>query len=47
MSAVPTTPESHFDGERVTVIRPTRGWAALNLRELWDYRELLYFLIWR
>jgi lipopolysaccharide transport system permease protein len=47
LSAVSTTPESHFDGERVTVIRPTRGWAALNLRELWDYRELLYFLIWR
>src|SRR3954453_7080129 len=47
LSAVSATPESHFDGERVTVIRPTRGWAALNLRELWDYRELLYFLIWR
>ena len=24
-----------------------RGWAALNLRELWSYRELLYFLTWR
>ncbi len=47
MSALTSSPESHFDGERVTVIRPTRGWAALNLRELWDYRELLYFLIWR
>lgn len=46
MSAA-ATPESHYDAERVTVIRPTRGWAALNLRELWDYRELLYFLIWR
>jgi lipopolysaccharide transport system permease protein len=39
--------DSHYDSDRVTVIRPTRGWAALNLRELWDYRELLYFLIWR
>ncbi len=39
--------ESHYDSERVTIIRPARGWAALNLRELWDYRELLYFLIWR
>lgn len=28
-------------------IQPTRGWAALNLRELWAYRELLYFLVWR
>jgi lipopolysaccharide transport system permease protein len=47
MSAAATTSESHFDGERVAVIRPTRGWAALDFRELWDYRELLYFLIWR
>ncbi len=30
-----------------TVIRPTRGWKALNLRELSAYRELLYFLTWR
>jgi len=29
------------------VIRPTRGWAALRLGEVWEYRELLYFLIWR
>jgi lipopolysaccharide transport system permease protein len=28
-------------------VRPSRGWASLNLRELWAYRELLYFLTWR
>jgi lipopolysaccharide transport system permease protein len=28
-------------------IRPSRGWAALNLNDLWAYRELLYFLVWR
>ncbi|MCP3981374.1 MAG: ABC transporter permease [bacterium] len=28
-------------------IRPSRGWAALQLGELWEYRELLYFLTWR
>lgn len=28
-------------------IRPPRGWVALDLRELWEYRELLYFLVWR
>jgi lipopolysaccharide transport system permease protein len=28
-------------------IRPSRSWVALDLRELWDYRELLYFLVWR
>jgi len=30
-----------------TTIRPSRGWVRINFRELWDYRELLYFLIWR
>jgi lipopolysaccharide transport system permease protein len=29
------------------VITPSRGWVALRLGELWDYRELLYFLTWR
>jgi lipopolysaccharide transport system permease protein len=29
------------------IIRPSKGWAALRLRELWEYRELLYFLAWR
>jgi lipopolysaccharide transport system permease protein len=29
------------------IIEPTRGWAALGLRDVWEYRELLYFLIWR
>ena len=28
-------------------IVPTRGWASLNLHELWEYRELIYFLTWR
>lgn len=28
-------------------IEPSRGWVALNLSELWAYRELLYFLTWR
>jgi lipopolysaccharide transport system permease protein len=31
----------------VTVIEPSRGWVELKWRELWEYRELLYFLIWR
>ena len=29
------------------VIEPPRGWTSLGLRELWAYRELLYFLTWR
>jgi lipopolysaccharide transport system permease protein len=31
----------------VTVIRPSRGWVPIDLGELWEYRELLYFLVWR
>jgi lipopolysaccharide transport system permease protein len=39
--------ESHYDAGRVTVIRAGRRLGALDLQELWDYRELLYFLVWR
>jgi lipopolysaccharide transport system permease protein len=28
-------------------IDPPEGWAGIGFRELWDYRELLYFLTWR
>lgn len=31
----------------VTVIEPTSGWLALRLDRVWQYRELLYFLVWR
>ena len=31
----------------VTTIRPSRGWSGIDLRELWRYRELIYFLVWR
>jgi lipopolysaccharide transport system permease protein len=30
-----------------TIIRSSKGWVSLKLRDLWEYRELLYFLIWR
>jgi lipopolysaccharide transport system permease protein len=29
------------------LIEPTQGWVSLKLHELWEYRELLYFLVWR
>jgi len=29
------------------VIQPTKGIASLQLRNLWEYRQLIYFLIWR
>ena len=31
----------------VIVVKPSKGWISLKLRELWQYRELLYFLTWR
>ena len=31
----------------VTTLRPSHGWVSLNLRELWAYRELAYFFVWR
>lgn len=30
-----------------TIIRPSPAWAALQLHEVWRYRELLFFLVWR
>lgn len=35
------------DVQPVIKIRPTKGPLALDLRELWQYRELLYFFTWR
>lgn len=29
------------------LIRPSRGWVSLRLAELWEFRELLFFLTWR
>ena len=31
----------------VTVIEPSRGWVPIRLGELWEYREVLYYLVWR
>ena len=44
-----TQPEavSVRDRRPVTVIRPTRGWAALNMGDLWRYRDLLLILAGR
>jgi lipopolysaccharide transport system permease protein len=31
----------------VTVLEPPRGWQLINARELWRFRELIFFLSWR
>lgn len=32
---------------QITKIEPSRSWVKLDLKDLWVYRELLYFLTWR
>lgn len=41
------TGERTAGSDAVILIEPSHGWISLKLRELWDYRELLYFLVWR
>lgn len=38
-----------MEADNIPIIRiePSKGWVSLKLKELWEYRELLYFLIWR
>jgi len=32
---------------RPIVIAPSSGWRSIDLREVWEYRELLFILVWR
>lgn len=32
---------------RETVIEPAHGWSSLKLYEIWEYKDLLYFMVWR
>lgn len=31
----------------ITMIKPARGWSLINLRDLWLFRELIFFMTWR
>ncbi len=42
-----TTIDFPNEGALKVIIKPSRGWFSLHLNELWQYRELLYFLTWR
>jgi len=44
--SAPPIPMSEPEEPYLT-IRPSKGWVAPGLKELWKYRELLYFLTWR
>lgn len=48
MATIHTLPLPHAEAQPdVTRIRPSRGWRAIDLREIWQYRELLWFLTLR
>jgi len=36
-----------MDSESITIIKPKVGWQIINLKELKEYRDLFYFLVWR
>lgn len=42
-----TLEEIHNRDHPLSIYEPTHGWLSLRLSELWQYRELLYFLTWR
>ena len=41
------TPAAKPARKPAVVIEPSKAWVPINLRALWGYRELLYFLVWR
>ncbi len=47
MSEVLAADDPARENPPIVVIEPERGWGALRLAEIWEYRELLYFLVWR
>jgi lipopolysaccharide transport system permease protein len=45
---IQSIPETTFPEKRQKlVLEPSKGWVSLQLKDLWAYRELLYFLVWR
>jgi lipopolysaccharide transport system permease protein len=45
-SAVTSLP-SPVPAPPTVIIEPPRGWVDLRLADVWEYRELLYFFVWR
>lgn len=38
---------SNTQGDSIATIQPSSGWQIINLKELLQYRDLFYFLVWR
>jgi lipopolysaccharide transport system permease protein len=41
------SPSTQKDNVTLTAIRPNRSVFSLRLKDVWEYRELIYFLVWR
>ena len=41
------SPSSNSSGVQTVVIQPSRGWMSVDFGEIWRYRELFGFLVWR
>ena len=39
--------EIHLPAEPLVVIQPTKRWSIVSFKDIWAYRELLFFLTWR
>src|SRR5687768_8259423 len=46
-AAAPPVDRPSPEEPTLTVLRPPKGWQLINFRELWHFRDLLYFLTWR
>jgi lipopolysaccharide transport system permease protein len=46
-ATVTSTVDQELANYPVRRIEPSQGWASLGLRELWRFRELIYFFVWR
>ena len=44
---IPVPEQAASDSVARTLIEPSSGWQLINFPELWQYRELLFFLVWR
>jgi len=49
MSAATNSSDQSYrlPAEPLVVIQPSKRWKAIGLKDIWAYRELLYFLTWR
>ena len=39
--------ETLLSSDKVTIIKPDKGWQIIDFQELKEYRDLFYFLVWR